>query len=117
MIHDMYPYIYIYICMDAHMHRIFLGGCLGLGLSQSQDLISYFTTPVDAKASVPVPTAAEVVASSQKTSPGLLKRLGCVGFRFEHSEVVQWHPRSLLFGGCPTKHGLPQKQFPFFQGH
>ncbi|CAJ1372688.1 unnamed protein product [Effrenium voratum] len=39
----------------------------------TKDLISYFTTPVDAKASVPVPKAAEVVASSQKTSPGLLK--------------------------------------------
>ena len=23
----------------------------------------------------------------------------------------------LFFGGCPTKNGLPQKGFPFFQGH
>ena len=23
--------------------------------------------------------------------------------------VVQWHPFSLFFGGCPTKNGLPQK--------
>ena len=29
--------------------------------------------------------------------------------------VVQWPPFSpFLFGGCPTKTGLPKKGFPFF---
>ena len=30
--------------------------------------------------------------------------------------VVQWHPAFPLFGGSPTKNGLPQNGFPFFQG-
>ena len=31
--------------------------------------------------------------------------------------VVQWHPFSLSFGGCPTKMVFPKKGSLFFQGH
>ena len=30
--------------------------------------------------------------------------------------VVQWHPFSLFFGGCPTKMVFTQNGFPFFPG-
>ena len=42
-----------------------------------------------------------------------------LGFEGEQrNSVVQWHQLFFLFfGGCPTKNGLPQKGFPFFQGH
>eukprot|EP00435_Cladocopium_sp_Y103_P058909 s781_g20.t2 len=39
----------------------------------NKDLVSYFTSGVDKKPSVPTAKAAEVVTSSQKTAPGLIK--------------------------------------------
>ena len=38
-------------------------------------------------------------------------------FGFLPHSFVQWHPFSLFLGGCPTKNGVPQQGFLFFQGH
>ena len=49
----------------------------------------------------------------------LIAKLGPTTRGRKVASVVQWHHLIFpLFGGCPTKTGLPQKGFPVFvQGH